>query len=190
MSLKLSRLPGPMPLAAILALGVSAAWVVACGLVYVVSQPWLPDVVHGETATASSLSLVYPAIPLFGFVYFLNAPAFSAKNRVDTDFITELYSSLPHFLPALLAIGVVSAALATWCYKRHRRYSEHGAAAWAGFVFVMGPPGLIGYLLHRHWPMIERCQNCGKDSPRDRDACLHCGTEFPTPAMKGIEIFA
>jgi hypothetical protein len=40
------------------------------------------------------------------------------------------------------------------------------------------------------WPATECCVNCRKISPRDRDACLHCGTEFPPPALKGIEIFA
>jgi predicted amidophosphoribosyltransferase len=37
---------------------------------------------------------------------------------------------------------------------------------------------------------MECCQTCHKETPRDRDACLHCGAEFSPPAMKGIEIFA
>jgi hypothetical protein len=73
---------------------------------------------------------------------------------------------------------------------RHRRYAHHGAIAWAIFVLITGVPGFIGYLLHRRWPVVVRCEHCGAQTPRDRDTCLNCGTAFPPPAPKGIEVFA
>jgi hypothetical protein len=90
----------------------------------------------------------------------------------------------------LAILCVFSAGLAIWCYMHHRRFGERGSLLWAAFVFVLGPAGSIGYLLHRSWPATEKCRHCGKSTPRDRDACLDCGAEFPLPPLKGIEIFA
>ena len=55
---------------------------------------------------------------------------------------------------------------------------------------LTGLPGLVGYLFHRRWPVLEACPACGRTVPRDRDACAACGTEFPPPPLKGIEVFA
>lgn len=113
-------------------------------------------------------------------VYFDKAPNYSAA-------LAQQWAAA---WPAFLALCLLSVVLAAGCYRRHRRYSDRNSTAWAGFVLVAGVPGLVGYLLHRRWPVMERCRKCGKESPRDRDACLFCGAEFPTPAPKGIEIFA
>ena len=92
--------------------------------------------------------------------------------------------------PALVAVCALSMVLSIYCFRRHKRVSEYGSFSWALFVFLFGVPGFIGYLLHKRWPVTEKCQHCHKVTPRDRDACLDCGTEFPLPAMKGIEVFA
>jgi hypothetical protein len=81
-----------------------------------------------------------------------------------------------------------SLALAVYCYRRQRRYSQPGAAAWAAFVFLFGVPGLLAYLFHRRWPLLETCPACGKAVPRDRLTCAACNVVFPKPPLKGIEV--
>jgi hypothetical protein len=100
------------------------------------------------------------------------------------------FDALCSYFPPLAALCVLALFLAIYAYRRENRFSRHGALAWAMFVFVWGVPGLAGYLLHRRWPTSETCHHCGKESPRDRDGCLHCAAAFPPPAMKRIEIFA
>lgn len=58
------------------------------------------------------------------------------------------------------------------------------------FVLLFGPPGFLGYLFSRHWPARQACPACGASVPRDRPSCFACGSDFPEPAGKGIEVFA
>lgn len=95
-----------------------------------------------------------------------------------------------HSWPIFVPICLLSMALAVVAYRRHRRYENHGAAFWAIFVFLLGPAGYFGYLVHRRWPARETCSACGKRVPCDRETCLNCRTEFPTPALIGGEVFA
>jgi len=92
--------------------------------------------------------------------------------------------------PALLAVSALSAVLAGICYRRQRRFVQPWTAAWVVFVFLFGPAGLVGYLCHRRWPVLEACPACGRNAPRDRDTCAACGAAFPPPPRTGIEVFA
>jgi hypothetical protein len=107
-----------------------------------------------------------------------------------TEFPDALAASVAEAWPAFLVVLALSAALAVVGYRRHVRYGQPYALAWAGFVLLGGPVGLIGYVLHRHWPAIERCDHCGAAVPRDREGCRVCSAAFPAPAPRGIEIFA
>ncbi len=91
---------------------------------------------------------------------------------------------------AFTVVCVLSAASATIAYRRQRRDGPQRAIPWALFVFLLGPAGLFGYLVHRHWPVVERCAACGAQEPRDRDACQACQADFPAPALVGGEVFA
>ncbi len=91
---------------------------------------------------------------------------------------------------AFAIVCVVSAALAAIAYRRQRRYGPGRAIPWAIFVFLLGPAGLFGYLVHRHWPVVEQCVACGAQVPRDRGACQACQADFPAPALVGGEVFA
>ena len=51
-------------------------------------------------------------------------------------------------------------------------------------------PAYVGFRLYRRWPIRQPCPNCHAQAPRDRVACAECGTRFPDPSLKGIEIFA
>jgi hypothetical protein len=92
--------------------------------------------------------------------------------------------------PPLLVVSVLSASAALIAYRRQKRYAARGAIAWAIFVFITGPAGLLGYLWHRRWPVVERCASCHARAPRDRGDCLRCHTEFPAPKQLGCEVFA
>jgi hypothetical protein len=92
--------------------------------------------------------------------------------------------------PTMLLIGLLSAAAAVYTYRRQKRYGPRGAVAWAIFVLIVGPAGLLGYLWHRRWPVLEHCASCGADAPRDRGDCVACHTEFPAPRQLGCEVFA
>lgn len=90
----------------------------------------------------------------------------------------------------VIALLLVSGASALYAYRRQRGIDPRNAKGWAIFVFLLGPPGLVGYLLHRPWPARSVCSYCGKSVPRDRATCLACGEEFLAPALRGIEVFA
>jgi hypothetical protein len=108
----------------------------------------------------------------------------------DADLAAAVKHAWLEMWPALLAVSLVAAVLAGLCYRRQRRYGLPRTAIWVAFVFLTGVPGLLGYLFHRHWPVLDACPACSRSAPRDREACAHCRTEFPRPAPKGIEVFA
>jgi hypothetical protein len=94
--------------------------------------------------------------------------------------------------PSLVAALALSSVLATITRRRCRAFgfSRSQRAAWTCFVFFLGLPAFIGFLLARRWPIREGCPHCHARSPRDRAACAECGATFPEPALRGIEIFA
>jgi hypothetical protein len=92
--------------------------------------------------------------------------------------------------PILMLVGLLSMAAAAYAYRRQKCYGPRGAIAWAIFVLIAGPAGLLGYLWHRRWPVVERCASCGVDVPRNRGDCLACHTEFSAPKQLGCEVFA
>ena len=92
--------------------------------------------------------------------------------------------------PSLAFVLVISAVVAVAAYRRQRRFAFPGAVAWAVFAFIFGLPGWLAYRFHRVWPPLEECPACNQASPRDREACIECGADFPQPPLKGIEVFA
>jgi hypothetical protein len=129
-----------------------------------------------------------PFVPLLGVFVFL--PTNDRLRDESLDYRAALAQSLAEGWPPLVAVCLFSTVLAALGYRRHCRYSKTGALAWAVFILVLGLPGLVGYWLHRRWPVKERCPECGSVVPRDRENCLQCAAGFPTPALKGIEVFA
>ncbi len=94
--------------------------------------------------------------------------------------------------PSLLVVFALALVLAVMTKRRSRAFglSKREQFAWAVFVFLFGLPAYVGFLLYRRWPIRQPCPNCHARAPRDRVACAECGTRFPDPALKGIEIFA
>ncbi len=94
--------------------------------------------------------------------------------------------------PSLIAVLALSIVLAILVQRRSRAFglSRREQIAWSVFVILFGPPAYAGWRLHRRWPTRQPCPNCQAQAPRDRVACAECGTRFPDPSLKGIEIFA
>jgi hypothetical protein len=177
-----------MTLATILALGFTFAWFIIVMVLSVASATDPPS--PGHHGWGWFVLCILPSPALSAIELLLLTPLAPNNGNWFSNYTQAFARLTPDYWLPLIAVSVASVFLAIWCYRRHQRLSQRDAAAWATFVFVMGLPGLVGYLLLCRWPASERCQHCGKTSPRDRDACLHCGTPFPPPAPKGIEIFA
>jgi hypothetical protein len=94
--------------------------------------------------------------------------------------------------PSLLAVIALSIALAITTWRRSGSFGlpKIDQITWAVFVLVFGFFAFMGFLLYRRWPIRLKCPNCHQPAPRDRPECALCGTGFPEPALKGIEVFA
>jgi hypothetical protein len=136
------------------------------------------------------MSGVVPSPVVAGLGVFVLLPADARSRDENLDYPAALAQSLAEGWPPLVTVCLFSTVLAVLVYRRHRRYSETGGLAWAVFIVVLGVPGLIGYWLHRRWPVSERCSKCGALVPRDRENCLRCAAGFPAPELTGLEVFA
>jgi hypothetical protein len=170
----------------VLACGANMAWLISCMIIYAISEPWLPNISLGRAGFA----IVLPSPLFLAWIEFFMGPMEELRTRRASDYFDALRYDWPTNAIAMFIAFALSTVLAIVCYRRQRRYSDHDSLAWALFVFLLGAPGFIGYLLHRRWPVAVRCTHCGQETPRDRDACLKCNAPFPPPAMKGIEAFA
>jgi hypothetical protein len=163
---------------------------------------WLSQ--DGRVLQERSVSLrtdVFPKPGVWAQAAAVPVPIAIVLNILVGDPLNELYgtvraahvqamtASWRRWRGPLVAISLLSIALAVWCFWRHRRYAQPGAWVWCVFVLLLGVPGLIGYLLHRRWPVREACPACGRRAVVDRETCQHCGAPFPTPTLQGIEVF-
>ena len=109
---------------------------------------------------------------------------------LEPNYSAALARCLAAWWPALLVVTLLAAVLAWYCCRRHRRYYQPASGVWFVFVLLTGLPGLVAYLFHRRWPVLEKCPACGQAVPHDREACANCGAAFPPPEPKGCEVFA
>jgi hypothetical protein len=140
-----------------------------------------------------SYSLILPspiALLTVCFCDLHNSSVTGHQNTKSDSYWNALCATILEILPALLAVSVISIIFAILCYRRQQKFGLSGTWMWVGFVLLFGVPGYLGYRFHRVWPARLPCPSCGRRAPRDREACLVCGREFPSPAMKGIEVFA
>jgi len=121
---------------------------------------------------------------------FIGDPLNQQEQDAGATYVEALTASWGRWRGSLVAVSLLTIAAAVWCFWRHRRYAQPGAWAWCVFVLLLGVPGLIGYLLHRRWPVRETCAACGRRAVVDREACQHCGAAFPQPQPQGSEVFA
>lgn len=167
---------------------------------------WVND--QGEIARQTEVRLLRPSyqsnprtdawqtaamIPVPGLMAMgtlLQTPWNNVATGKSPDYFTALGRSLSDVWPAFVALMAVGAVMSLWVFRRHRSINPRGATTWAVFVFLAGVPGILAYWLHRYWPTKEKCAQCGKLAPRDREECLACGEGFPTPRPVGTDIYA
>ncbi len=95
--------------------------------------------------------------PLVGSLLFVG------ENAQDS-FVNAIGNQWLRTLLVLLA-SAAAAAIAAW---KQRRSGRPRSYVWVAFVFLLGFPGLVGYLLHRRWPVRQA---------------------VPAPQRTGIEVF-
>ena len=117
-------------------------------------------------------------------------PSEASGSPKSPDYWASLCDDLNRIWPCIAYSGALSLVFAILCFRRQRKYGLPWTGVWVGFVLLFGLPAYFGYLAHRAWPARLPCPNCGKRAARNRVACLECGTVFPSPAVKGIELFA
>jgi hypothetical protein len=136
--------------------------------------------------------LVLPSpVPLAGVTAYGRGTALLESGRSATP-AEALTRALEEFRPALLLSLAVAAGLAWLCHRRQVRYQVTGPArtVWPLFVLALGLPGWIAFRFGHSWPVLEPCPACHTAVPRDRQECARCAADFPTPELKGTEVFA
>jgi len=142
------------------------------------------------TKVAWNEAVMMPVPGIMASGTLLLAPWIQVTLGKSPNYFTAVGQTLSDVWPAFVTLMAVGAILALLVYRRHKRINPRGATTWAVFVFLTGVPGILAYWLHRYWPAREKCAQCGKLAPRDREECLACGEGFPTPRPVGTEIFA
>jgi len=164
-------------------------WIDASGKVLRRAEVSFNEDKGSEERDAWTAALIIPSLIPLALIA-TSVPLGQETSGLAPDYATALAHSLAVFWPALLTITLLSAVLAWYCFRRHRRYYQPYSGVWFAFILLTGLPGLVGYLFHRRWPVLEKCPACGHVVPRDRETCAKCGAAFPPPALKGSEVFA
>jgi hypothetical protein len=146
--------------------------------------------IYSERTECWHMTLIIPEPVAMASLTMVLIPLDKVYADVFPNYKTALERTLSLCWPMLLTICILSAVLAFFCYRRQRRMAQPWTWVWVGFVFLCGVPGFLGYLFHRRWPVMEKCPACGNLVPHDRNDCSSCGTDFPLPELKGIEVFA
>jgi hypothetical protein len=144
-----------------------------------------------QTDEATTLMQVILGLPSPAFLVVVE-PFFLMEMDRTLSYPAAIIALFAKLSPAFLAVFALTSILAVMTWRRSRAFGlpARQQIAWTVFVFLLGLPAFAGYLLCRRWPVRVPCPNCHVNPPRDRPACATCGTTFPDPALKGIEIFA
>ena len=145
---------------------------------------------HHDEIGLRRMSLILPFPVLLAFLATVTTPLENLASGVVPNYSTALARCLAAGWLPMLIVSLLALALAVYCFRRHRRYYQRASGVWFLFVLLTGVAGLVAYLFHRRWPVLEKCPACGRDVPRDRETCANCGAAFPLPEPKGCEVFA
>lgn len=153
-------------------------------------QPTPPPVLLPFWALSSPLVLDFMAFvfaPLEAMIRFdktyLDAHAtFTVDLSRNGIRLPLLFFVFTHLFPVLPA---------AYAWRRGGQYGESLVTrkVWTAFVYLTGIPGLVGYLLHRSWPVSEVCSSCGASTPVSLETCSACGKQADALELTGTEIF-
>ena len=145
----------------------------------------------GSRATIKQAQAFHLGVPAPAIVFFVDLILEFVVDQ-PRSYPAAVTSLLKDYGPCLIAVLALSTILAVMAWRRSRTFgrSPREQIAWSLFVLLFGVPAYAGFLLYRRWPSRLPCPHCHTRAPRDRVACAECGTRFPDPALKGIEIFA
>ena len=128
--------------------------------------------------------LVVWLVGLFGV-----APLLQIQN-LHADTYQQGLSNVWEAWPALLLVFLVSIILAAVVNHWQKKFSRPYTGMWTALIFLTTVPGFLGYwAMHRRAPLAV-CPHCGKEVPRNREACARCSEPFPEPKLTGTEVFA
>jgi hypothetical protein len=141
-------------------------------------------------AMAWAFGAVVPVPIVYSVGALIGAPLSMLQNYAAPTFAAGVAKSLS-VAWAPLACVLTLAAVLTWLTIRlQRKYRRPSTGLWAVFVFLLGVPGFLAYLVESQRTKLEACKECGEVVPRDRETCAICEKEFRAPVPVGTEIFA
>jgi hypothetical protein len=140
---------------------------------------------------ADTQMLMFLALPAPALLTIVEPLSLMSSDR-SLRYPAALAASIKQSWPSLLGAIAVSSFLGLIAWRRAMSFGlpKREQVAWLAFVFLLGLPAFAGFLLSRRWVVRQPCTTCHALAPRDRPECVKCGTRFPDPALKGIEIFA
>jgi hypothetical protein len=129
-----------------------------------------------------------PALELIAVVYrHLVPPAplgFTGVAYYPRPFFAGNLSGLWKLFGVSLVLAAVAWGLAFRCGMARR-----SAVGWSIFVFCLGLPAFLAFLVAADWPKRVRCPDCRRKRPVESDECPSCRKSWRPPARNGAEIF-
>ncbi|HEV3309657.1 MAG TPA: hypothetical protein VG815_03975, partial [Chloroflexota bacterium] len=158
-----------------------------------IEEQFAVDLQIGSSAPGDALGAFQMAIalPAPAIVFAIGALRVIADDQ-SQGYPAAVTALLKDTWPSVIAVLALSIVLAILVQRRGRGFglSRREQIAWSVFVLLFGLPAYVGFRIYRRWPIRQPCPNCQAQAPRDRVACAECGTRFPSPSLKGTEIFA
>jgi hypothetical protein len=148
---------------------------------------WRPD---SPRATAWAAAGIVPVAIVWVIGLLVGAPLYMLQNYKAASYTDAVAQAFSLSLPGLIFVLLAAAALTWVTIRLQRKYRRSHTNVWATFVFLLGVPGFLAYVVEKGRTKLEACPQCGEIVPRDRDACAACNTEFAPPAPVPTEIFA
>lgn len=151
---------------------------------------WTP--VFSEPTNRLFFASTCPAPVVTSLMTFVFEPLVIRGSEEEKSYGERLVESWRLNAPAFAVVMIVSLVLAVWTFRRETAWvaAPRERILWTLFVFILGVPGVAGYLLRRPWPYRAACPECGAPAPRDDKRCRRCDAPFPEPELKRIEVFA
>ena len=148
---------------------------------------YVPESLRSTAFTA--LGIAPTLLPLAVGMLILG-PLAELQNHTTDTFQNAFNKLLDASWPALLLLMMVSLILAAVVYHWQKKYSRPYTSMWTILVFLTTVPGFLGYwAMHRRAPLAV-CPHCGKEVPRNSEACARCAEPYPEPKLLGTEVFA